>query len=90
MNRYAWTNIGPVCIIQGRWFTTAACRAKLLEQGVEIESWARNWVPFIGWITTMIFIPFSYDQAKQEDGSFDWSAQIAPQRFDSYARIGEW
>lgn len=85
MNRYAWTNIGPVCLIQGRWFTTSACRAKLLEKDIVIEKWARNWVPFIGWVTTNVFLPFSYDQGKQPDGTFDFSAQVAPAMFKQYA-----
>jgi hypothetical protein len=48
--RNAWTNSGPVEIVNGMEHSTAYCRKWLEDQkSILVERWARNWADFIGW-----------------------------------------
>lgn len=50
--RYAWTDCGPIEIVNGMDHSTAYCRRRLEGQyAILVTRWARNWSEFIGWVT---------------------------------------
>jgi hypothetical protein len=52
-NRYAFTNLGPVTIIDGGDYTTKKIRDALVKQGFEDIRWVRNWASFLGWLNVI-------------------------------------
>ena len=55
-NRYAWTDFGPVTVMNGGNFTTAQVRRWLKAQGFTVNRWARNWSAFWGWFEVSLYM----------------------------------
>ena len=54
-NRFAWTPIGPVEILNAGYYQTSYVRHWLMEaHGLSITRWARNWAAFHGYATRQI------------------------------------